>query len=236
MRAMPKLNQLASDHADQGLVLIGIHSTEGSDTMEQFVEKHGITYPVAVDDGRTTTTRFGVDSFPDYYLIDRHGKVRFADLANKEIERAVKMLLAEPPPLAEVLHDAGAKAQRRDQRILAVWGDETQQKKAVGGLKGDGDFARFLRYEYQVVRLDPEEQLELAQQHGVERSATLIAMTADGRVLGRLDARVNDNVAVRRFLELHQVPRKDAEELWTAALAQAERENKRILVHLGAPW
>jgi hypothetical protein len=236
VKAMPKLNQLAADHADQGLVLIGIHSTERSDTMEEFVKEHGIKYPVAVDDGRTTTTRFGVDSFPDYYLIDRHGKVRFADLANHEIERAVKMLLAEPPPLAEVLHEAGSKAQRRDQRILAVWGNATQQKKAASGLRGDRDFSTFLRYEYQVVRLAPEEQAELATQHGVGRSAVLVAMTADGRVLGRLDARVSDNAAVKAFLESHQVPVKDAEELWIAALAQAERENKRILVHLGAPW
>ncbi len=236
MKSVPKLKQLASDHADQGLVLIGIHSTERSDTMEEFVKKHGITYPVAVDVGRATTTRFGVDSFPDYYLIDRHGKLRFADLANHEVERAVKMLLAEPPPLADVLREAGAKAQRRDQRILAVWGNEAQQKEAAPGLKGDRDFAQFLRYEYQVVNLDAEEHAELARQHGVDRSAALVAMTADGRVLGRLDARVNDHAAVKAFLETHQVPMKDAEALWTAALAQAERENKRVLVHLGAPW
>ena len=38
---------------------------------------------------------FAVDSFPDYYLIDRKGKLRVADLANSDLDRAIEILLKE---------------------------------------------------------------------------------------------------------------------------------------------
>ena len=38
---------------------------------------------------------FAVDSYPDYYLIDRNGNVRVADLANGDLDRAVEILLKE---------------------------------------------------------------------------------------------------------------------------------------------
>lgn len=51
-------------------------------------------YPVAFDGGRLMKA-FGCDSFPDYVIIDRQGNARVVDLANGEVEKAVKMLLAE---------------------------------------------------------------------------------------------------------------------------------------------
>ena len=43
-------------------------------------------------------TAFHVDSYPDYYLVDRSGKLRFADLANADLDKAIAALLAEPAP------------------------------------------------------------------------------------------------------------------------------------------
>ena len=65
--------------------------------MAAFVKEQGIPYPVAVDRG-TTASSFAVDSFPDYYLIDRSGKLRVADLQNSELDRVVAQLLAEKAP------------------------------------------------------------------------------------------------------------------------------------------
>ena len=112
---MPHLKKLYAAKKDEGLVLIGIHSTRGGEKMKKFVEKEKISYPVAVDlDGGTVKT-YGGNSYPDYFVIDRSGKLRFADLANRELERAVEALLAEAAPepaaageAAEPAEEAGA--------------------------------------------------------------------------------------------------------------------------------
>jgi len=40
---------------------------------------------------------FRVDSYPDYYVIDRAGNLRIADMANAELDRVVEILLKEKP-------------------------------------------------------------------------------------------------------------------------------------------
>ena len=107
---MPKLNELHATYEDQGLVLIGVHTTRGGEKMAAFVDKVGIKYPVAIDVGSKTVGAFGVNGYPDYYVIDRAGNMRVADLANGDVERTLKILLAEPPPVAPVLAEASAKA------------------------------------------------------------------------------------------------------------------------------
>ena len=69
------------------------------------MKAQGIPYRVAIDradparPGKSITIGkiYLVDSFPDYYLVDRKGKLRFADLSNREIDRAIKGLLEEKP-------------------------------------------------------------------------------------------------------------------------------------------
>ena len=95
---MPHLEELAAKHRDDGLVLIGVHTTNGAERMREFVAEQGIDYPVASDVANQTTSAFAVDSYPDYYLIDRRGILRVADLANAGVDDAVAALLAEPAP------------------------------------------------------------------------------------------------------------------------------------------
>ena len=96
--AMPKLKQLYSQHKDDGLVIIGVHTTRQGERMANFVKEQKLPWPIALDVEGKTVKAFLVDSFPDYYLIDRSGKLRVADLANADLERAVKILLKEPAP------------------------------------------------------------------------------------------------------------------------------------------
>lgn len=96
--------------------------------LEGFVKHLEIPYPVAMDREKRTVKAFHVDSFPDYYVIDRTGRLRFADLANSELDRAVASLLAEKPatgddagarPDAEkVLDGALARAAKEDKHVL----------------------------------------------------------------------------------------------------------------------
>ncbi len=96
--SMPKLKKLLDQHADKGLVIIGVHSTVGGHTVPEFLVNHNVTWPIAVDRDGRTVAGWAVDSYPDYYLIDRSGTLRVADLENDALESAVEILLAEPAP------------------------------------------------------------------------------------------------------------------------------------------
>lgn len=76
-------------------MVIAVHSDPDEGKMRQAVQELGITWPVAQDGDRAVMKAFHADSFPDYYLVDRKGILRFADLANSEVDRAVGFLLRE---------------------------------------------------------------------------------------------------------------------------------------------
>ena len=50
---------------------------------------------MALDDANKTKNAFKANSYPDYYVIDRQGNLRWGDIANKDVEKAIKELLAE---------------------------------------------------------------------------------------------------------------------------------------------
>ncbi len=95
--SMPKLKELLKKHQDQGFVLIGVHVGPDEESMKKTVEALEIDWPIAYDPMKKIGTAYACDSYPDYYVIDRKGQLRFADLANSEVPRAVEALLAESP-------------------------------------------------------------------------------------------------------------------------------------------
>ena len=105
---MPHLKELHEKFAEKGLVILGVHTQGSKETVAAFVKEQKLSYLVAVDaagksaDGSDSTIgRYKVDSYPDYYLVDRAGRLRFADLANQELARTVEYLIAEAPPKDE---------------------------------------------------------------------------------------------------------------------------------------
>jgi hypothetical protein len=213
-----------------------VHTTNGGEKMKDFVEAQGISYPVALDVDSTTTGAFAVDSYPDYYLIDRSGNLRVADIANKDLERAVQVLLAERGDRPAALAKAFGTAKKKDKRVLVVWGDEGERRE-VDALLKSSERGTLVRYEYEVVRLErgPNADLAMTLSAGAA-GAALTAMDASGSLLGTADARGIDAERLEAFLEQHRVPVRDAEKIWSDALARAQREKKNLLVHIGAPW
>ena len=94
---MPHLKEVYQRSKDQGLVLIGVHTERGQETMAAYVRENEIPYPVAYDTEGGTVAAFHVDSYPDYYVIDRAGNLRIADMANAELDRVIEILLKEKP-------------------------------------------------------------------------------------------------------------------------------------------
>jgi hypothetical protein len=92
---VPHTNELQKKYGDRGLVIIGIHSQNGAETMTDGVKRHGIQYPVAADTSGATVAAYRVNSYPDYYFIDRAGNLRIVDCANGKVEQAIELLLSE---------------------------------------------------------------------------------------------------------------------------------------------
>jgi thiol-disulfide isomerase/thioredoxin len=96
--SVPHTNELLAKYQDQGLVIIGVCHQRGAEKMKQTAEQHKIAYPVVADAEGKTVAAYRVNSFPDYYIIDRAGKLRIADCKNGAVEDVIKMLLAEQAP------------------------------------------------------------------------------------------------------------------------------------------
>ena len=72
---MPSLQSLADQHR-QDLVVLAVNLKESTQTVQQFVQRTGLTLPVLPDPQGVTARAWGVAVFPSTVLIDAQGKVR----------------------------------------------------------------------------------------------------------------------------------------------------------------
>ncbi|MFN3337943.1 MAG: TlpA family protein disulfide reductase, partial [Thermomicrobium sp.] len=73
---MPALEQIARDYGQAGLVVVGVNQLEDPDTVRQFVQELGISFPIGLDrDGRVSRD-WRVYGIPQTYLIDADGVIR----------------------------------------------------------------------------------------------------------------------------------------------------------------
>ena len=100
----PYVKQWHADYADQGLLILAVHSPEFPreakvENVKNYVRDNDIRYPVAVDNDFVTWKRFGNRAWPALYLIDKAGRIRYSHVgegAYAETEREIRKLLAEP--------------------------------------------------------------------------------------------------------------------------------------------
>lgn len=91
--------------AEQGLVVVGVHSPEFAyekdiDAVKRYVRQKGITYAVAVDNDFSIWNRYANHYWPAIYLIDKRGIIRydrFGEGGYAETEQTIRRLLAESP-------------------------------------------------------------------------------------------------------------------------------------------
>jgi len=96
--SIPKANDIHEKYAAKGVVFLGICHPRGAEKMSATAKEHGIKYPIVADTGSVVIDAYKVDSFPDYYVIDRNGKLVAADLSNNRVEDAIESLLALDTP------------------------------------------------------------------------------------------------------------------------------------------
>lgn len=83
---------------DKGFEIVGISLDQDKEAMEQALKKHNMTW-IQHFDGKgwqnEVSTRFGIDSIPATWLIDKKGMLRETGLRGEELGKAAEKLLAE---------------------------------------------------------------------------------------------------------------------------------------------
>jgi len=97
LASIPHINELQEKYGAKGVVFVAVCAVKGSEKMAETVKKHGMRYAVALDTGEkgNTFAAYKADSYPDYFVIDRKGKLRWGDVSNGDVEKAIEMLLKE---------------------------------------------------------------------------------------------------------------------------------------------
>ena len=103
VRTLPHITAWNEKYADDGLLIIGIHSPEFEFekdvyNVEMAVDKHGINYPVVLDNEWETWKAFENRYWPRKYLADHEGYIRYDHIgegAYQETEKIIQQLLEE---------------------------------------------------------------------------------------------------------------------------------------------
>lgn len=99
MAAIPHNNELLKQYQGQGLVIVGVCTSDsGQEVFASNANQHGIHYPAARDAKLNSEKAWQVHYYPTYAVIDRKGIVRAIGLQPEHVEAVVKKLLAEPAP------------------------------------------------------------------------------------------------------------------------------------------
>ena len=102
-RTFPYLNSWYEKYADDGLVILGVHTPEFEfekdyDNVKRAVEKFGIKYPVILDNDYSTWTAYKNRYWPRKYLIDIDGFIVYDHIGEggyDETEQKIVELLNE---------------------------------------------------------------------------------------------------------------------------------------------
>ena len=103
IRTLPYITAWDDKYADQGLLIIGIHSPEFEfekepKNVEMAIEKYGIEYPVVLDNDMKTWKAFENNYWPRKYIADHEGYIRYDHIGEggyQETEKIIQQLLEE---------------------------------------------------------------------------------------------------------------------------------------------
>jgi thiol-disulfide isomerase/thioredoxin len=118
VRTLPRLRALHDRYAKDGLVVVGVHSPEF-----EFEKDHGnvadavlrlkVEYPVALDDDMDIWNAFGTQYWPQKFVADRKGHVRYGHVGEggyRETENVVRKLLGVPASAPRANVDSSTEA------------------------------------------------------------------------------------------------------------------------------
>lgn len=119
---MPGFERIYQAKRDEGFVILGLSTDRGPATVEDFISKRGITFPVALATTEARLAFGGVHGLPVSFLIDRDGRIRHTVhgmFTEPALRLAVNRLLAEKPCDCRLERSAAQAAQPLDARKCA---------------------------------------------------------------------------------------------------------------------
>jgi len=138
LRTLPHVRAWAAKYADDGLIVLGIHTPEfvferDVDKVRRAVAARMIEYPVVLDSDYGVWEAFGNRYWPAIYLADRDGAIRYEHFGEgrfEETERAIQELLGIESDLVDP-EGVGAEAD-------ADWDDLGSPETYLGYARGQG--------------------------------------------------------------------------------------------------
>jgi len=112
-RMIPTIQALKTKYEGQGLLVVGVHHPQGWDSAAEKLSQRKADFLIAHDASGKFREGIKADQDPDFYLIDRAGQLRFADIRNESLEGAVTLLLGEDTTAAGSLRDRLAEEARQ---------------------------------------------------------------------------------------------------------------------------
>lgn len=98
IQELPNVKQAYAELHDQGFEILGISFDSEKQTLERFVKKEGVNWPQYFDGkgwGNELGARFGINSIPSMWLVDKKGVLRDMNARGDLVDK-VKKLLQEP--------------------------------------------------------------------------------------------------------------------------------------------
>jgi peroxiredoxin len=82
---------------DKPFVLLGVNSDPSADALKAVIKRESMTWPSFVDGGTDgpIATQWGIQGWPTIFVIDAQGIIRYRDVRDQQLERAVETLLSE---------------------------------------------------------------------------------------------------------------------------------------------
>ena len=178
LRTLSEIKTWWDRYHQYGFVVVGVHDPEfdfgyAPDNVHEALKRLGVRYPVAIDDGFAISRAYQNTGWPNRYLIDAEGVIRFnrpGEGGNAQFEHAIQDLLLEAHPNLQfpagytIPEDVNASAPACGVATNAMY---------VGDWRGKGTLANAEGY-----------------QNGKRIDYTMPASIEDGRVglLGRWEA------------------------------------------------
>lgn len=111
-RALAIARKAAEAHGANGLVVIAAHNPDGWKDAAKPEAPAGTTMLLAHDAKGNFRKALHSVQDPNFYLIDRAGQLRFADIANESVEEGIQFLISEKQDDAATLNQRAADAKR----------------------------------------------------------------------------------------------------------------------------
>jgi hypothetical protein len=91
---LPHERDLVQRLADRPFTLLGINSDESRSALKKIIASEKITWPNIYDGKRgALARRWNVSSWPTIYVLDHEGVIRYRDVRDEALEKAVLTLL-----------------------------------------------------------------------------------------------------------------------------------------------